>query len=1459
MKKLILLSLITLLGLIPGSVIGQEIAEIILVSQEGNTVTLTTTTQAPVGNTLYQWNFSDNSSDQAGPTINHTFSSPGIYTVTLTLNDSPNGAWWALGTLTMFVGVEPCEMQVLTSFENQESGLVSFNVDSIIGGNAPYIYEWYFSNGQQSTVENPELIFQNGEYFACLTVYDAQGCADSLCIEFDVDNGICPENFLIVDPQINNNFFFGTVMNTNSDSGPIELTIDYGDGTIEQQTITSVYTMQHSYQASGIYYLCATGIDENGCSATFCIDVIVEFCDVESSFSFENLLNGQVQFNIDSVSGGTAPYTYYWWFGDGQQSTLENPQTIFENGVYTACLTVQDAQGCFDSTCTVFTVNNGVCPSEFINVDFQVGGNELWGIVFNENFNALPIELIIDYGDGTIEEQVITSAYTFQHIYAQPTEYFVCVIGTDANGCIAEFCFDVYLDPCQDFTSFFTYNQQANAVDFFSGIEQTDTSDVFYFWDFGDGNTFGPSNDGFASHVFAAEGVYNVCVEIVDSTNGCISSTCQQIVVLGPCESLFVNPTVSTSGLNATLQAFATGQCGSYEYEWLNTATGETGNEEIFETAFTEVGSYIVTLIVTDGCGCSSSLSIPIAISCNTAPGANDVIFMNSGETTTCSSNFYDTGGFNGNYLNNQNLVLTVFPETPGSKLKVTFLEFNTEASFDFLTIRNGNSQFSPILANLNGSLTNNGSLEFISSATDGSLTFVWESDITVTASGWHAIFSCIDLSLEATDLGEGVFQIDAQSAANWNSYAWSINGIPYQGSESSITEQFNAGDYIEACLTVTNALGCSESACTNFSVPCSYDMDIEVTSHGNEVEIVINNYEPSYFYSVFSQNTQIWQQITGPTTTLEFLSPINEQICIFADGNCFDSTCVDINLDPAGAELVAGFVWNDDNGNGLFDENETPIVNSYVTLCAGNDSISCLWTYTDENGYYEFLVFPGEYTVSSFVWDNLLVQTLPAGDNSYTFTLEAGVPLSGFDFGYQSQAVTIEGTLFYDTNNNGIQDAGEQGVANKFVQIGNTIVSTNANGVYSFVTVPGTYEISLFNPLAGYAVTIPASLTYSIDASTIGVTYGGNDFGFWADPDLIDISASVYPISTVTPGFSFLANLSYCNNGATATSGEFTYYWDPILEITSAAEFSPQPTWFNPDEASATWVFSDLQPGDCDYIFMSPPMPVDLELGAQVVHTVIATPLDDYNPTNNIDTLHMVVVGSYDPNDKQGNPAGIGEEGKILPNTELEFTIRFQNTGTAPAVNVVLIDTVTNDFVLETFDMIASSDEYTVEVDPSTRVISWTFTNIMLPDSASDPLGSIGFVRFRLNPVQDQPDGTVLNNFADIYFDFNEPIRTNTTVHTIDRFLSVNDVDNNLNVQVYPNPFKGFTNILINTEDNSDAVITITDVVGKAIDSFTLKSGKMHQYNAIHLASGVYMYTVNNKTSKTTGKLIVQ
>ncbi len=1460
MKKRLLFILSLVLCLQTVQSFAQGSAEITIVSQVQNTVVFTTPVTAPVGTTLYQWNFGDVSSSQMGPTVTHTYVQPGTYVVDLSINDSPNTVWYAIDQITVVIGGD---CNIITAFSANElnNGVVNFTIDSVQNAAMPLLYYWWFSDGQTSQQPEPFITFANGNYTACLSVQDANGCVDSTCIGFTVNNGACPQDFISTQININENQLFAVVFNQNLNY-PIELFIDYGDGTFGEGLMSSAFSVDHTYPpGNDTYDVCFFALDNSGCADTLCsLVTTTEGCNINSSFSANNLNNGVVSFTIDSIENAVLPYTYYWWFSNGQQSTAPEPVLTFPNGNYEACLTIEDANGCFDSTCTVFSVTNGVCQTDFISAQTNVGGDTLLGIVFNQNFTSLPVELHIDYGDGTSEDFIMSSAVSFQHLYpALNSTYQLCLYALDNAGCADTICYTIQTGGCENFFATFTSgNSPNNSFDFIATSNAG--ANVEYFWDFGDGTSFGPTTQPVVTHNYPIQGSYQVCLNAFDAISGCEYSSCQTIISEGPCASLFVNPALSISGLTATINAFAIGGCSNnYTYSWTVPSLGIAGTSNPFDVNLPSAGFYSVVIVVSDDCGCQYTSIVPINISCQDQPNPGSTIAMQNGSVTTCSSFFTDPAGANGNYTINQDFTLTVYPQTPGAKLKIDFTSFNTEAGYDELTIRNGNSISAPIIAILDGNLNTTGLPEYTSTAADGSLTFQWHSDITIVNTGWEAIISCVDLEVVATNLGNNLYEFSAQSGQAWENYQWTINGVEYTSTESSIQESFSEGEYIQACVTGTNALGCTTSVCTSLVVPCNYELDVDVVVNGNVATLTINNFQPDYFYSAFTNTNQFWQIIENGQTTITFMSPIDDYLCIYADGACFDSTCVPITLNPLGSETVSGYVWDDANGNGLFDEGETPFVDSYVTICAGADSISCLWAYTDENGFYSFAVYPGSYTIQSYVWESTYVPTLPADGLGYNFVLEEGAIIEGFDFGYQSQAVTIEGTVYYDNNNNGTQDPGENGVANKTVQVGNYWVSTNSLGHYSLVTVPGTYNVSLYSVMQGYVISEPDGGSYSVDASAIGQTYGDLNFGLWADPDLIDLSANISPISTITPGFSFLAHLSYCNNGASAASGTFTYYWDPLLAIASASEFSPQPSSFDAASNTASWDFSNLAPGSCGYIFMSPPAPISLELGTAIYNTVIVTPLNDNNPSNNIDTLHQVVVGSYDPNDKQGVPAGIGPEGRILPNTQLSYTIRFQNTGTAPAVNVVLVDTIATDFVLETFDMLASSDEYTVQVDQTERVIRWTFTNIMLPDSTSDPEGSIGFVSFKINPVQNQIDGTVLNNFADIYFDFNEPIRTNTTVHTIDRFLGLNEISSDLNVSLFPNPFSGNTTILINSTDNSNPTITISDMLGKELETFVVTNGKPYQYDASHLAAGMYMYTVRTKDSKSTGKMVVR
>ena len=155
----------------------------------------------------------------------------------------------------------------------------------------------------------------------------------------------------------------------------------------------------------------------------------------------------------------------------------------------------------------------------------------------------------------------------------------------------------------------------------------------------------------------------------------------------------------------------------------------------------------------------------------------------------------------------------------------------------------------------------------------------------------------------------------------------------------------------------------------------------------------------------------------------------------------------------------------------------------------------------------------------------------------------------------------------------------------------------------------------------------------------------------------------------------------------------------------------------------------------------------------------------DDADPVDDI--YCGIVTGSYDPNDKRGFPLGVTNQHHIQPNQQLQYIVRFQNTGTDTAFTVVIRDTLDTDLNIFTVNSGVSSHNYTFR-KYGPRVLEWTFDDIMLPDSTTDEPGSNGFITFTVDQVPDLPNGTVINNQADIYFDFNAPIITNETDHLI-------------------------------------------------------------------------------------------
>lgn len=248
-------------------------------------------------------------------------------------------------------------------------------------------------------------------------------------------------------------------------------------------------------------------------------------------------------------------------------------------------------------------------------------------------------------------------------------------------------------------------------------------------------------------------------------------------------------------------------------------------------------------------------------------------------------------------------------------------------------------------------------------------------------------------------------------------------------------------------------------------------------------------------------------------------------------------------------------------------------------------------------------------------------------------------------------------------------------------------------------------------------------------------------------------------------------------------------------------------------------------------------------ETGAFSTGFATQYPNDDDDPWIDIDCRQN--IGAYDPNDKQGFPIGYGAQRYIKPGTDIEYLIRFQNTGTDTAFNVYVLDTLSTWLDPASIRLGASSHPFVFDVYGN-GILKFDFPNIMLPDSnVNEPLSN-GFVQFRIAHREDAPLETVIENSAAIYFDFNEPIITNTTEHRLgENFISVSSWEvlrNGVKLDVAPNPSMDVARVTVNgLRGGEDLRLRVCDLQGRVVREVSGTAG-VFEMQRRDLPSGVYM-----------------
>ncbi|MGH1336907.1 MAG: leucine-rich repeat domain-containing protein [Aureispira sp.] len=263
--------------------------------------------------------------------------------------------------------------------------------------------------------------------------------------------------------------------------------------------------------------------------------------------------------------------------------------------------------------------------------------------------------------------------------------------------------------------------------------------------------------------------------------------------------------------------------------------------------------------------------------------------------------------------------------------------------------------------------------------------------------------------------------------------------------------------------------------------------------------------------------------------------------------------------------------------------------------------------------------------------------------------------------------------------------------------------------------------------------------------------------------------------------------------------------------------------------------------------------------------NTGFILPYDNNNGSPFVAVDCQESIAAYDPNDKAAQPAGYGVPHYIYDYTTLDYKIRFQNTGNDTAFTVVIRDTLSAHLDPTTLVMGTSSHVYTWNLSAQ-GILEVRFESILLVDSLTNEPASHGFFKYTIQQQPNNPLGTVINNTAAIYFDYNPPIFTNTTYHTvgdnfIPRFLAVGRLSNQpAAIQVFPNPFTQQTTLEIVGDPYDKLVLEVVDVAGRVVVQQMAQQSNQLMLQRRHLLPGLYFYRlIGDGELIGTGKLQVR
>ncbi len=536
------------------------------------------TPSAGTSNTAWFWDFGDgNQSTEQNPF--HVYTAAGDNTVTVKVTND-KGCYSVL-TKPAYIRING---GVTSSFTNTQAASckppfsISFNATSAGSGTLSYL--WDFGDGTTSTAKSPSHVYSTiGNYTVSLVTTNSSGCADTLVKTGlintqDITTSFAvPDRICIKEPVV----FQNTSVPT-----PVKSVWKFGDGTTSSDTMPAKI-----YSASGTYQVRLIN------TYSFCTDSVTQPLTIAptpvAAFSSDKVFKCQPSLDVAFQNQSTNAVSWQWDFGDGNQSTEQNPvHTYADFGYYPVRLIATNASGCSDTLQKDSLIQ--ITKPVIKITSLPPGGCVPFTIkpVAEITTKDAVTSYLWDFGDGAT-----STAQNPTHTYASQGTYTISLTITTSTGCTEVLSLPGAIKVGTIPKTNFSANPlDACASEGIQFLNLTDISDMWN-WNFGDGKG---SNGENPVHNYVDTGYFTVTLTAIN--NGCAkSATLVDYVHIKPPIADFV---INANCANTLEFHFADASIGAETWFW-DFGDGATSTEQNPTHAYADYGTYRVKLTVTNG------------------------------------------------------------------------------------------------------------------------------------------------------------------------------------------------------------------------------------------------------------------------------------------------------------------------------------------------------------------------------------------------------------------------------------------------------------------------------------------------------------------------------------------------------------------------------------------------------------------------------------------------------------------------------------------------------------------------------------------------------------------------------------------------------------------------------------------------------------------------------------------